>query len=109
MQFDFYFIAKSILLFYILGLIAFCVLFVLKSRKFYFNLKSFEKLCVYRKRDIVHNFLPMVLYLAKKNEFFKTVFNLDKHNLKDFFLSVFPLFFYQWIKTSFNLTKKVLR
>ena len=114
MQINLYFTAKLFLLFYIWGLITFFVLFILKSRKFYFDLKEFEKICVKRKREVIHHFLPLVFSLAKKNESLKTVLNLDKSNLKDFVLSVSPLFFqglffYQWFKTGFKLARKALR
>lgn len=89
MQIDFYFSAKLFLLFYIWSLITFCVLFILKSKKVYFNLKEFEKICVHGKKKVIKN-------------------------LKDFILSVFPLFFQgyvfcQWVKTGFNLTRKTLK
>ena len=114
MQINLYFIAKLFLLFYIWGLTTFFVLFILKSRKFYFDLKEFEKICIQRKREVVRNFLPLVFSLAKKNESLKTILNLNKNNLKDFVLSVFPLFFqsfifYKWAKTGFNVTRKALR
>ena len=114
MQINFYFISKLFLLFYVWILIAFCILFILNSRRICFNLKEFEKKCIQRKREVVHNFLPLVFNLAKKNESLKTVLNLNKYNLKDYFLSVFPLFFqgyifYQWVRTSFNLTRRALR
>ena len=114
MQFNLYFIAKLILLFYVWAGIAFCILLILKSRKIYLDLQKAESLFLNKKREVTRNVLPLVFNLANKNELFKLVLNLDKHNLKDFFLSVFPLFFqglffYQWIKTGFNLTRKVLR
>ncbi len=114
MQINLYFIAKLFLLFYSWILIAFCVLLVLNSRKVYSSLKEFEKLFVHKKKEVIHNILPLTFYLAKKNESFKTILNWDKSNFKDFFLSVFPLFFqglffYQWIKTGFNLARKTLR
>ena len=114
MQIDFYFIAKLFLLFYVWSFIAISVLFILKSRKFYFNLKKFERICVHRKREVVRNFLPLVFNLAKKNESFKTVLNLNKNNFKNFVLSIVSLFFqsfifYKWAKTGFNMTRRALR
>ena len=103
MQINFYFTANLLLLFYIWGLITFFVLFILKSRRTYFNLKELEKIFVHRQRE-----------WAKKNESFKIALNLNRNNLKNLLLSVFPLFFqgyvfYQWVRTGFNLTRRVLR
>ena len=114
MQIDFYFLARLFLLFYLWIFIAICVFFIFQSRKIYFRLNEFEKLCVSRRREIIHNFLPVVFDLAKRNKSFKAVLNLNRRNVKDFVLSVFPLFFqsflfYKWVKTGFNLTRKVLR
>ncbi len=103
MQIDFYFIAKGLLLFYIWTLIAFCVLFILKSKKVYLYLKRLEKNCVDKKRE-----------WAKNNYTLKTVLNLVKNSLESLLLSTFPVFFqgivfYKWAKTSLNLTRKALR
>ena len=106
--------AKLFLLFYIWGLIALFILVILKSRQFYFALKAFEKVCVHKKKEVTHNFLPLVLGLDKKNQSLKTVLNLNKSNFKDLFFLLFPMLFqgflfYQWVRTGFKLTRNVLR
>lgn len=103
MQIDFYFLAKLFLLLYIWALIAFCILFILKSRNFSLSLKECEKACVCKKIE-----------WAKKKKDFKIVLSSSKNSLKDLLLFAFPgvsqgYVFYSWIRTGFNLTRKTLR
>ena len=99
--------AKLFLLFYVWSFIAISVFFILKSRKIYFDLKKFERICVQRKREVVRNFLPLVFNLAKKNESFKIILKILSYQ---YFLIFFQSFiFYKWAKTGFNVTRRALR
>ncbi len=114
MPVDVYLIAKLVLLLYVWGLITLFTLVILRSRKFYFLLKEIETLCMKKRREFIYNYLPLISNLAKRNELIRKILNLNKINVRDLVISVFPLFFQiwifnRWIKSGFELTKKALR
>lgn len=114
MQIKFYFIAKLLLVFFVWTLLVLFVLLILNSRKIYFTLKEIEENCIQKRRETVRTLLPIVFDLADRNNSFKAILNLNKGNFKDYLLLLIPtffqgLFFYQWIKAGFRLTRKVLR
>ncbi len=109
-----YLIAKLIFLFFVWIFITLFALFIFKSKNAYSLLKKTEALCVEKRKEFIYNYLPLVSGLAKKNESLKFFLNLKKSNIKDFVVSIFPMFlqvwvFYQWARNSFGLRNKVLR
>ncbi|GEM_PF-6291919 len=102
MNFNFYVIAKIFLITYIWTLILVCILFILNSKKIYSDLKAYEDHFRKKKREVIHNFVPIMADISRQNKNFQ----------KEILFLIFPFIykgfiFFQSTKLGIDLTKKL--
>ena len=102
MNFDFYVIAKIILITCIWVLILLCILFILNSKRIYSGLKAYEDYFRNKKREVIHGFVPVMANISRQNKNFQ----------KEILLLIFPFIykgfiFFQSTKLGIDLTKKI--
>jgi len=93
-------------------MIVFCILFIYKSRKIYNNLKTSEELFRKKKREVIHNFVPVMMSLSSQNKSIQTVLELNKLQKKEILLLLLPFLykafvFFQSTAYGIDLTKKL--
>ena len=107
-------LGKIFLIFVIWFLIVLCFLFILNSRKIYRKLKCFEELCIYKRKETVHKFVPFLLNLSELNKNVRMILNLSKTPLKKISALIFSFIFkglscFQGLKICLQLSKRLLR
>ena len=103
---NFYFIFKLFLILYVWVLIAFCVLFLLKSRGIYLRLKEYEKFCISKRREAVHYLVPVMFDISNLSKRVQSFLNLNQSS----FSSIFKSFgFFQGIRYGLSLTRRLLK
>lgn len=104
----------TILILFVWGLIVLCVFILLASIKIYKKLKHFEDVCIKGKNKFLHDFIPLINNSSTYNKNLRTILNIDKIPKKTL---IYPILssifkagsFFQGLKFSFALTKKLLR
>ena len=112
MTIDIFFIAKVILIAYLWVLITLCTLFILNSKKLYSNLKAYEDHFRKKKREVIHNFVPVMASISRQNRNFQSILEINKSTKKEVVSLLFPIvcnFFmlFQSTKLGIDLTKKL--
>lgn len=104
----------TILILFIWGLIVLCVFILLASMRIYKKLRHFEDVCIKGKNRFFHDFILLINNCSGYNKNLRTILNIDKVSKKAL---IYPILssifkagsFFQGLKFSFALTKKLLR
>ena len=112
MNIDCYVIAKTVLLIYIWTLITFCILFIFKSKRIYSDLRTYEEHFKKKKREVIHNFVPIMSRIGSQNKSIQAALKINKISKKEILFLLFPFIynafmFFQSTKFGIDLTKKL--
>ena len=95
MNINFMLFAKLFLIFYIWALISIFIFFILKSKKIYNLLKHYEFIFKSKRKEVVHNFIPLAQIISKYNKNLQTLFS--------------GVGLFQGLRVTFNFLRKSLR